>query len=396
MARGNALRRYRTVQYNMGLAPEEVTDEIPYNMGLAPEPRPEMLDVEARAPRAEPIVPIATELPRLRPTFMTGVRQGLGIPETGPVARFAHGLGQSMGLVSAAEPAPGPLPAAVPVSPEREAEQAAKPEPPAPIGDPDALRHQAVLDTQKEIAASFPRPAAKPAPSPTRAIRLPNGRIMFTNLSGNAGGEEISTREGGRAVREQTISQPGLREAVAERRLDETSLPEKIQGRPIDPTSGTMSALVRASSRAALARGEGGPGEASPAPSGISTIAGTHVLPSQLEDVVNNIALASAGQEFELASKPASEALMAQNKDVQAMRGMVSVFAPLLSNANRQAQVSEAKAQAVLAAQPGDPIYIEDPKLRAAKVSQYRNEADEATKTILALAANAMRQRANP
>lgn len=169
--------------------------------------------------------------------------------------------------------------------------------------------------------------------SAMRAIRLPNGQMLFTNRP-EYGGEEMTPAEGGREVRRQ-------------------------QAAEIDPASATMSALVKASARAAMQRGEGSqpapqgrvvPGEApSMTPGGFSQIEGTPQQQARyaLEDAMTALNLAGIqGEEKkvreEAAMSPVERAQM-ENRDVVLSQYILKNFEPRLrmNEEERAAKIAE-------------------------------------------------------
>lgn len=259
--------------------------------------------------------------------FIRGLTGGLWGGDLSPGARqFISGL--SMGAYQPpAQPEPEPEPVAQP-------QPAPIPTPPAASpGDADQLRTRAIRETQDEasrLARESQPSQSAPQQSPTgsmRAIRLPDGRLIFTNRP-EYGGEQFSTEDAGRLLRQQEL--------------------KRYRALP-DPTSAAMSGLLRSSLRAAEAeerRGLPAPvgtrvegiGEAGTEPSttggAASFVEGTTETQDRikLDDALRALALLQANQEIEKAAMPAAQRAQVENKDVVLADWIRKQYAPQIQD----------------------------------------------------------------
>lgn len=199
------------------------------------------------------------------------------------------------------------------------------------------------------------------APTRMRAIRMPDGKLLFTNRD-EYGGEEFTPAEGGRLVREAQRAQP----------LEATN--------PLvsDPTSRTLRALVRASA----GRPESGPVPAAgrmvpgttPDLSGgtLSTIEGTPQQQQalQLEDAIGALSLANVRQETEVASMPAAQRELLQNRDVQVASFLINRFLPQI-----QQKQADTELKMRMISTPGDPQFIRDERQRTLRAREIEMES---------------------
>lgn len=198
------------------------------------------------------------------------------------------------------------------------------------------------------VAASFPengmfpeykayldRNAAASSRPATRAIRLPGGKFLFTNRE-EYGGEEFSPAEAGRQIRSAEATPSNVRMAEAPR---------------IDPTSATMSALVRSSIRAS--RGERSPGSMIPQPAGrmtegttpdvsggaVSMIEGTpeQQIAVNFQRALGAASLAGVEQERKVNEMDPAAAALLGNPQVQAGSWALNALLPRIDAANAAA-----------------------------------------------------------
>jgi len=207
-----------------------------------------------------------------------------------------------------------------------------KPSPP-PADMPKPLDYSvggAVANVPAAVAeAGAAGPVAQTAPAGRiRAIRLPNGQMLFTNRD-EYGGEEFTPEQGGRIVREQ-------------------------QRARIDPTSATMSALVNASVRAAEKeigqpepQGRMVPGTA-PEPGAGVTFMPRLTDEGRLQDILGGAAIGEAEQKKGLAELPLEKRAQIENKDIVLADYLFKNLGPQL----RRAEVDYQKARMIAAALP--------------------------------------------
>jgi hypothetical protein len=201
---------------------------------------------------------------------------------------------------------------------------------------------------QHAAAAAHSRP-------PTRAIRMPGGKFLFTNRE-ELGGEETSVGDAGREIRGLDAAAPGnTRMAMAPR---------------IDPTSATMSSLLRSSIRSNA--GERAPGYiqgtaqpvqpfrapgrmvAGEAPDthggAVSMIEGTpdQQLAQKLSDAMGATALAQSLQEQKVAGMSPEDAAALGNPQVQAGSWANRQIRPQIESAHRAAAAASAQARATI------------------------------------------------
>lgn len=195
--------------------------------------------------------------------------------------------------------------------------------------------------------------------SPTRAIRMPGGRIVFTNRD-ELGGDEVGVAEAGRELRDR-----------------------EMRG---SPTTATMSALVRASARAhgqpldapyTAPTLRTSPGEAPDMEPGVSFIEGTPQQQDQLkiEDAMSATVLANLERERELAEMDPRARALLENKDVQTASFLLSRFQP---------QIDRAREDAVARIQVINET-ITDPKARRVALQEVNAELEQALAPIQTL-----------
>lgn len=199
---------------------------------------------------------------------------------------------------------------------------------------------------------------------PTRAIRMPNGQILFTN-DPSYGGEEISVGDAGKIVRSAdagAVSRGSLR-----------------------PSSETMSGLLQASTRASAARGPESPmvgggrmvaGRAPDTSGGaVSMIEGTpeQQLNEKLQDAMGALSLADVGQRRKLAEMDPGARALLENKDVQTASFVNHMLQPRRDQAH---QLATQRAQAAAAQ------FANDPKQLAATLRQIQDERDQSLREI--------------
>lgn len=208
------------------------------------------------------------------------------------------------------------------------------------------------LFTKLEEDAMRERSAAAHYRPPTRAIRLPGGKFVFTNRD-ELGGEQVDVGDAGRAIRGADATPENIRMSEAPR---------------IDPTSATMSALVRSSIRSS--RGERAPGLATtPQPirgrtvpgetpdishGAVSMIEGTpqQQLDIKLNDALGALSLAGVNQERQVAEMDPADAALLGNPSVQSGSWALNAVMPRIDAANQRAEQETAQARA----------QIQDPK----------------------------------
>lgn len=205
---------------------------------------------------------------------------------------------------------------------------------------------------------------AATAKQPTRAIRMPNGQILFTN-DASYGGEELSIGDAGKIVR------AGDAATVA-------------RG-PMRPSSETMSGLLQASTRASAARGPESPmvgggrmvAGRTPDLSGgaVSMVEGTpeQQLDEKLQDAMGALSLADVGQRTKLASMDPGARALLENKDVQTASFVNHMLQPRRDQAHDLAKQRAAAATAQLSG---------DPKQLAAALRDIQTERDQTLREI--------------
>lgn len=145
--------------------------------------------------------------------------------------------------------------------------------------------------------------------APTRAIRMPDGRLVFTNRQ------------------DADVDMPEGRDVGYSKGVGEAREANRAAVSRLDPTSATMSGLLKASIRAN--RGKG-PGEATGG--AVSRIEGTpqQQLAYNLEDAQGAAALAGARSDEKVASMDPVAQVMLGNKDIQAGSWALSQVRPEL------------------------------------------------------------------
>lgn len=243
---------------------------------------------------------------------------------------------------------------------------------------PDESGANAGVFTDPEWAAMGQQHAAATYKPSVRAIRMPNGHMLFTNRD-EYGGEEFTPQQGGQIVREQQRQMP-------------TPARPPFEG---DITHAAMTGLVRASMRASA--GEPSPGQLrgrmvegkAPDTTGgsVSMIEGTdeQQLADKIQTAMGHQQLAELGQNLELARMPAGERLLAQNPQVQTAVGLSRMFLPQI----QQLQAA-ADNRIKLVSTPGSPSYIADPKLQASEIMKARAEMQAELGPIQYLISNIM------
>jgi len=216
------------------------------------------------------------------------------------------------------------------------------------------------LFTDPEWATMGQQHAAATYKPSMRAIRMPNGTMLFTNRD-EYGGEEFTPKQGGQIVREQQRTQAPLPRSPFEG----------------DLTHAAMTGLVRASMRASA--GEPRPGEmrgrmvegTRPDASGgaVSMIEGTpeQQLQQKLSAAMGQLQLGQIGQESKLAAMEPGERALVENPHVQTAVGLSRMFLPQI----QQIQAA-ADNRIKLVGTPGSPSYVPDPKLQAAEIQRAR------------------------
>jgi hypothetical protein len=225
------------------------------------------------------------------------------------------------------------------------------------------------------------RPAGYRDPTPTRAIRMPNGHFLFTNRP-EYGGEEVSVGDAGKEIRSRDAAQPGIAQAAS---------------RPIDPLSSTMSGLIQASTRAALQRGGAGPvqpmrgkmvrgqdtfaglndpytpADATAGRPGVSMIEGTpdQKMAAALQDAVGLSALNEATQRATLFGMSPERRAMIENPQIQTLIALERMYGP-----KRDKAMSDASELSRAASTPGSAAYIADPKLRKQRLYEIQMDLD--------------------
>lgn len=219
-----------------------------------------------------------------------------------------------------ADMAPAPVPGAAPLA------TAAAPTSPHPLQirslDPAPSTPVAAPSGQPSMMEGLHDSArAARYRSPVRAIRMPGGKIVFTNRD-ELGGEEVGVSEAGREIRDR-----------------------EMRG---SPTTATMSALVRASARShgqpldapyTAPTIRTSPGEAPDSSPGVSFIEGTPQQQAQLkiDDAMSATVLANLQREQELAEMDPRARALLENKDVQTASYLLSRFQPQIDRAREDA-----------------------------------------------------------
>lgn len=223
-----------------------------------------------------------------------------------------------------------------------------------------------------------------------RAIRMPNGTVLFTNRD-EIGGDEFvgGTAAAGREIRSMdraratSPTQAAMLNVVREKASD-------VPG-----------ALVNASQDQARLRGEGsmpGPpaleptrrvaGQAPDTRPGVSFIEGTPEQQREiaLRDMMDVIAMEQAGQELEVARMPPGEAAALSNPTVQSGNWIVQNIGPEL---DRVTAVGQEKARQVMNT-------IADPKLRQQELARIEAETEARRRNLIDLMSAITRQTIAP
>lgn len=235
----------------------------------------------------------------------------------------------------------------------------------------------AVMEKHQPIAMNG---GAKPQ---TRAIRLPNGNVLFTNQ--DYGGDEMSVPDAGKLVRSQTMADQD-RASISD--TTRTASPQAVYGSP----EIAMRSIVRASADQARARGEA-PGftpetkqAAGPTFSdrpGVST-------PGTLDDTNREEKIRSLGDLTQLANaknslafarlSPEQQALFG-DKSIMAMQQIAKTYGPQLGEIQKSYQQEVAGFST-----PGSPTYIEDPVKRRQEIANSTDRALQLRNSIIAMA----------
>lgn len=230
----------------------------------------------------------------------------------------------------------------------------------------------------------FPWESKKPTPGPemvstplretprTRAILLPNGKILYTNVPSSAG-SEIPMAEAGRLGRDQDRQNLAAEDA----RL---SAPQTGPFSPIrmDPATESMKALVRSAARATEAADRAG----TPVEGTVSQIEGTDFQKQQrqFEDATQAAALAGVQQERRIAELPLQESARLGNRDVVAGQWQLETIKPMLD------KITEYTIGAVRSVStPGNPNFIADEKARALEIQRLEDEMNKRRNDAIAL-----------
>lgn len=268
--------------------------------------------------------------------------------------RFVYGPGieppPDVGMYNAPKPPPAPGPV------EEEDNIVVQPRPELPA-------RPSMPNPTNIGAASQPAGMQGPTPSSIRAIRLPNGHMLFTDRSASEiGGDELSQGQAGEAVQRQT------------RNIN------------FDPTSRAMSALVAASMRASRIDQAGPPpeptvqnvsGPAWDSRPGFSAMQGTDEQKRglELEKAAGLAAMAKAGAETAEAERRTREAPMTPEERTTAESPQIAINRDAerrsfeLQQANWRSSADHKRAVQT----PGDPRFIADPNMQAVEIKKIED-----------------------
>jgi hypothetical protein len=301
------------------------------------------------------------------------LESGLNLPSTLPsaVASGVGSLGQSALEYALEDPerpsaprAPEPAPSA----------------PAAPAGPAAPAQTQAAAPAEPSLEEQYERDrAAREAASyrsPIRAVRLPNGRVVFTNL-------ESWEKTAPERLRPGSAEIP-YGEAVGRER-EEALDPRRT------PTGSALTGILRAQVRAAQQRAERERANQVEAaepeePSGaVSFVEGTPEIQDRLaiEGMARKIALAQAGQELERALMPPAQAAALANPEILRTMWLMRFVAPQVQ------AIRQAAAQQVQEIERS----VADPKERARQILAVQTEEENAVDALNAIMATGARQR---
>lgn len=210
-----------------------------------------------------------------------------------------------------------------------------------------------------------PYQAPQTGASRLRALRLPDGRVIFTNRD-EYGGEEFTTKEGGQLVRAQQRQENPSREAL----------------------TGMLRASMRATEREASEpppEGRMVGGEAPETGAGFSAIEGTTQMRNQvgLEDAMGALALARIEQDTARALLTPDALAATNDPNIRAMRWISKNIQPKIDAANAQAAAEKAH---ILATVP-------DPKEQARQIDEVEADAAARIDALGVVASSGSRQR---
>jgi hypothetical protein len=268
-----------------------------------------------------------------------------------------------------------------------------------PLGDGSAPTGAGLLPDTLGLETPAGAVAASTS-SPMRAIRMPDGRLLFTNREGY-GGSEISTADAGREIRA-ADSTPAGRGPLNDVRPGGAFAGKSYEWPGMQEQ--TMAGLVAASQRAAAGEpppskttgrqleghilGKGGSGGFLPSPdnltgAGISRIQGSPEQQVQiaLEQAMGATALAQLGQQQRQASLSPMEAATLGSPQAVAMMVGMQMVGPKI-----QQKQAELQAKIQLMGQPGTSSFIADEKLRAAEAERLTESVRQETNYMLSLA----------
>jgi len=215
--------------------------------------------------------------------------------------------------------------------------------------------------------------------SPIRAIRLPNGRMLFTNQEEYGG--EMSAAEGGRVVRAQDRASARKNELPAR-----AAITGMLQASIRDASMRDAQRRGETETVAALpfAQGEG----RDPRPvegRGLSMIEGTPEIQRQiaLEDAMGALNLAEARQRTELANLPAEARLVAEDPNIRLQRWALANIQPKITAIQQQAAAEIAQIKAT----------ITDPREQAKMIDEVEVAATSRIEPLNALMSMVSRQR---
>ena len=230
--------------------------------------------------------------------------------------------------------------------------------PPPTPAVPEAPNLIGTLDEEVERL----RPAYQAATyrPPMRAIRLPNGRMLFTNQEGY-GGQEMSTAEGGKVVRAQDRVEAS-REMPA-RAAIKGMLQASIRDASLRETA------PEAESGDILPRGRQVEGEAYDMRPGVSMIEGTPEIQRRiaLEDAMGALSLAEANQRTEMAQLPAGARLAAEDPEIRRMTWVIRNIQPKIDAIQQQASAEITQIKATIPDQREQQKMIDEVEASAAE-----------------------------
>lgn len=226
--------------------------------------------------------------------------------------------------------------------------------PPVPLlPDTNPLPPAALPERPGDPVRSAPSSSA--ASSPARALRLPGGKILFTNQPTGSeipefrNAETLSTRAAGREIRDR--DHDTIARMQQERMPAEGTLADEFDFQAVSPTRDLASDLIRRSADVEFRRSRG-----EDLPDG-----GLTMIPAMTPETQDRLAIEGGERELQLAQL--NNAIQEANRSPEAraadrnlnLQTFNKVF-PLITEAqNRIAGMND----------PGSPLFIEDPNVRA-------------------------------